>query len=239
MLHRDVLSYMLQFIDHNDLIVMKDKTDNSHITYFAKCGYINLIKYIRSMGFDTSNIIKYAAKYGHLEVIQFAFANNYNMSIYGNIIGSILVNEANDWISVKCYDDHPAHIYAAKYGHVEILQWAKDNEMTEKFNLCNIAAAYGHLNMLQWARNNGYEWYVDVCHHAAENGHLDILQWARANGCPWDSWTSVCAAECGQLDILQWVLANGCEYNSLAFIRAEYGPYSDVIQWLLDNGYSK
>ena len=50
-----------------------------------------------------------------------------------------------------------------------------------------IAAQNGHLEVLQWARNNGCDWDSDTCACAAQNGHLEVLQWARNNGCDWDS----------------------------------------------------
>ena len=58
------------------------------------------------------------------------------------------------------------------------------NKWREPMNLCNFAAQYGHLEVLQWARLNGCPWDELTCILAANNGHLDVLQWARLNGCP-------------------------------------------------------
>ncbi|CAN0438640.1 unnamed protein product, partial [Ectocarpus fasciculatus] len=49
-------------------------------------------------------------------------------------------------------------------------------------HLCEKAAYNGHLEVLQWARNNGCPWDEKTCSWAAGNGHLEVLQWARNNG---------------------------------------------------------
>ena len=48
---------------------------------------------------------------------------------------------------------------------------------------CSYAAEYGHLDVLKWARENGCEWDSWTCSNATQNGHLDVLKWARENGC--------------------------------------------------------
>ncbi|CAB1102716.1 unnamed protein product [Ectocarpus sp. CCAP 1310/34] len=42
--------------------------------------------------------------------------------------------------------------------------------------LCEKAAWYGHLEALQWERNNGYPCDENTCSSAAINRHLDVLQ---------------------------------------------------------------
>ncbi len=51
---------------------------------------------------------------------------------------------------------------------------------------CTEAAKGGHLEVLQWARQNGCPWNELTCTEAAKGGHLEVLQWARENGCPFD-----------------------------------------------------
>ena len=42
----------------------------------------------------------------------------------------------------------------------------------------------GHLEVLQWAREQGCPWdFMTIC-AAEQNGHLEVLQWAREHGCP-------------------------------------------------------
>jgi hypothetical protein len=59
------------------------------------------------------------------------------------------------------------------------------------------AAKYGHLEVLQWARANGCPWDEKTCLGAAEGGHLEVLLWARTNGCPWDERVMYIAAQNG------------------------------------------
>jgi len=59
--------------------------------------------------------------------------------------------------------------------------------------ICNYAARYGHLNVLKWAREEhdcpwGPIMYVD----AAMYGHLEILKYLRSAGCPWGN-KALCA----------------------------------------------
>jgi hypothetical protein len=50
------------------------------------------------------------------------------------------------------------------------------------------AARGGHLAVLQWARANGGDWNGGTCQVAAKGGHHTLLQWAWPDGCPW-AWT--------------------------------------------------
>ena len=50
-------------------------------------------------------------------------------------------------------------------------------------DVCQQAASGGHLEVLQWARQNGCPWDGRTCRSAADGGHREVLQWARANGC--------------------------------------------------------
>ena len=59
------------------------------------------------------------------------------------------------------------------------------------------AARGGHLEVLQWARQNGCPWDEYTCVYAAMGGHLEVLKWARANGCPFGAETLFAAAEKG------------------------------------------
>ena len=114
-------------------------------------------------------------------------------------------------------------MFAAKEGHLEVLQWARANGCQWNTNTCLFAASGGQLEVLQWARANGCGWDKGTCRAAAQSGHLEMLQWACANGCPWDEHTcgnaaygwsqetfSSAAEYYGYLEVLQWARANGC-----------------------------
>ncbi len=48
----------------------------------------------------------------------------------------------------------------------------------------NEAAREGHLEVLQWARDQGCPWDKWTCASATQGGHLEVLQWAIEQGCP-------------------------------------------------------
>ena len=106
----------------------------------------------------------------------------------------------------------------------------------EPRKLCTFAARAGHLELLQWARLNGCPWDVWTCVNAARNGHLDMLQWARLNGCPWDERTCASAAHNGHLEVLQWARLNGCAWDERTCFNADERGHLEVLQWARLNG---
>ena len=128
---------------------------------------------LKRVSVETVNLIKWsmldlpldrftcssAAEGGHLEVLQWARANDC------------------PWDGWTC-------AYAASGGHLEVLQWARENGCPWNRWTCAYAAFGGHLEVLQWARANDCPWDEWTCYDAAEGGHLEVLQWARENGCP-------------------------------------------------------
>ena len=75
-------------------------------------------------------------------------------------------------------------ILAVKLGCLTALRNLRQRGHLDKTYICLCAAWSGHLQVLQWARENGCPWDEDTCSGAAHNGHLEVLRWARANGCP-------------------------------------------------------
>jgi hypothetical protein len=125
---------------------------------------------------------------------------------------------------------------AAKYGHLQVLQWARANHFYWDETVCSRAAYRGDLEMLQWAHENGCPWGERTCSSMAGGGHLNILQWARENGCPWSSWTCSCAAAGGHLNILEWLRENGCPWDFETCNRAAAGGHLNILKWAIANG---
>ena len=69
------------------------------------------------------------------------------------------------------------------------------------------AARGGHLEVLQWAREHGHgcRWDTAVCEYAARGGHLEMLRWAREHDCPWNALVFEYAAWGGHLEVLKWL----------------------------------
>ena len=125
---------------------------------------------------------------------------------------------------------------AAVNGHLDVLKWARTNGCPWDERTCTLAARGGHLDVLKWARANGCDWDAWTCAYAARGGHLDVLKWARADGCDWDFWTCAFAARRGPLEVLKWALANGCPWDGLTCAHAALGGYLDVLKWARANG---
>jgi hypothetical protein len=98
------------------------------------------------------------------------------------------------------------------------------------------AARSGHLHVLQWVRQHHCPWNSLTPAWAAEDGHLDMLQWARAHNCPWDSITPLSAARAGHLEVLQWVRENDAagEAWDERIVRAHAAGHrkQEVLMWL-------
>ncbi len=120
------------------------------------------------------------------------------------------------WLrSQGCAMQHdPVLLAAARGGHVELLQWAVDEEgcrleaaapmaapghtsscgegggWNGGARLCTAAAAAGHFAALKWLIARGAAANDITCAQAAAGGHLEVLQWLRQEaGCSWDHWT--------------------------------------------------
>jgi hypothetical protein len=72
------------------------------------------------------------------------------------------------------------------------------------------AALNGHIEVVKYMRQLDVSWNTVTCRNAALNGHLELLKWVRANHCPWNSWTCACAARNGHLELLKWARSNQC-----------------------------
>ena len=153
---------------------------------------------------------------------------------------------------------------AAKFGHLEIVKWARENgcpweearctggeagaglsvpgpriNYLEKINrikyTCAWAARRGHLEVLKWVRENGCPWDEKTCSWAAKGGHLATLKWARENGCPWDEETCANLAEGGHLETLKWAHENDCPWDDRTCANLAGGGHLEMLLWAREN----
>ena len=126
-----------------------------------------------------------------------------------------------------------APIRAAKLGCLTALRNLLQRGHLDKMYICRCAAWGGHLEVLQWARENDCPWDEETCAFAAYGGHLEVLKWARENDCPWNWETCANAAEYGHLEVLQWARENGCPWNIEAVrANATNGSHLEMLEWL-------
>ena len=146
--------------------------------------------------------------------------------------------------------------YAAKNGHIPMLQWARKHRCHwDSIVLATMAAEHGHLNVLQLLQSHGaarlqrmpattgrssffkdpMPWTRIVCEGAARGGHLQILQWVRAQNppCYWDERTCASAAEGGELTTLQWLRAQDppCPWDEQTCAMAAKGGHLEILRW--------
>mmetsp|Transcript_7564 Transcript_7564/g.15699 ORF Transcript_7564/g.15699 Transcript_7564/m.15699 type:complete len:142 (-) Transcript_7564:46-471(-) len=101
-----------------------------------------------------------------------------------------------------------------KDGHLEILQWVREEGCPWDDRICWRAARFGHLEVLQWLWEEECPWNKDVCVWAAQGTHPGVLQWLREEGYPWDFWTCwEASGHGGQFEVLRWAVENGCPYK--------------------------
>ena len=128
---------------------------------------------------------------------------------------------------------------AAAGGHLEALQWAREQHppCPSSEETCVAAVEGGHLEVLKWAWEHGCPCGVETCAAAAKDGRLEVLQWAREQdpACPWDERTCAGAAAGGHLEVLQWAREHGCPWNhDTCAYAAEFG-HLDVLKWAREN----
>ncbi|WZN59600.1 ankyrin repeat protein [Chloropicon roscoffensis] len=126
---------------------------------------------------------------------------------------------------------------AAEGGHVEVLQWLRQNGCPWGNSTCYNAARGGHLDALKWARSQDppCPWGYMTCAYAAQGGHLEVLKWARSQDppCPWSAVTCSEAADGGHLEFLKWARSQDppCPWSESTCARAACGGHLDVLKW--------
>lgn len=189
----------------------------------AKGGQLETLKWLIDHGFAICNLSgTNAARYGHLDVIQ--------------------------WLHTIKLLHHRICNDAARYGHLEILIWLHDQGYIWNEQTCVNSAMGGQTAILKFLRENDCPWSVNVCSGAAICGKLETLKWAHENGCPWNEDSCSNAARGGHLEVLKWLRENNCPWDehtishgirslkqSRLFKRSEK-PYRELLKWAIDNG---
>ena len=97
-------------------------------------------------------------------------------------------------------------VLAAILGCLTVLQNLLQRGHLDKTQVCQWAAWGGHLQVLQWLRENDCPWDEDTCTDAAQGGHLEVLKWSRENGCPWNIVVVRAHATKGRhLEMVEWL----------------------------------
>lgn len=202
---RDYRSDSLQQIQH--------KQNYFHSVNIASMGYCDCR--FKCDSNDYCNVIVgFAAKRGHLKVIQWLFTNRSEYCSAG----------AMDW--------------AANNGYLEIIKYICANGKATNCttNWMNRAAQNGHLNVVEWLHYNRNEGCTThAMDWAARNGHLQMVKWLsenRSEGCTRAAFLG--AANRGHLDVAKWLLKN--KYDSCclqdAMVGAKECGRNEIVEWL-------
>jgi len=109
--------------------------------------------------------------------------------------------------------------------------------------ICLLAGKYGHLDILIWARSINYDWDENTCIEAVSHGHLNILQYARENSCPWTVNTLLAGIEHNHVECVSFAILNGCpyinqyiKYDFLEEYQEETYEYVKIVRYVCAHG---
>lgn len=143
----------------------------------------------------------------------------------------LFINLNCEWSNIVCR-------YAAKGGHLHILDWGRSQKYKISHLAFDEAAVYGHLHILEWAccKNLTFR-TTSTFNAAAYGGHMHIIQWLYDHNCPWNERVGRIAVEQGYLDVLQWIMIKGYQYvdSHLSQNAATWG-HLHILEWLYQGG---
>ena len=103
--------------------------------------------------------------------------------------------------------------YAARNGHLELLQSAQKQHYSFNDRVISTAAWYNQEHIVEWLLTNNYPFNEDVCDVFARNGNLEMLKFVRNYGCPWTSKLYETATWNEHFHIIEYAYENGCPWN--------------------------
>ena len=126
--------------------------------------------------------------------------------------------------------------------YTKVMEWAKQNGYSWGDNTCHAAASNGHVEVLEWLKENRYcFWLPGLYHSAVKSENLDVLMWLNANHIQYQSGDEMItflelAAEKGRLDMLEWMY--NYHGNLMGVVKGVYSGAArygrlDILQWAL------
>jgi hypothetical protein len=132
--------------------------------------------------------------------------------------------------------------FAARRGHLDVLQWFLKQPMSQyewKYRIEGVyhsAAEGGQLKIIQWLRENDYPWDSHVGQYAARGGHLETFVWLHEHGFPLDKdsikATIHSAIAYGHLEILKWLKTQECTFDYYTLWLAAQNGHFEIFKWL-------
>lgn len=129
--------------------------------------------------------------------------------------------------------------YAARNGHVHILEYIRDGEYTIETEAAEEAAGHGHLHVLEWLAKNDYPFSRTAYMRALHNGRIPVLDWLAGHLRYYPSHVDymVTAVKAMQLPSIIWLHSHGCPVDSIIWdmVSADEAAYTanGIRPWLL------
>ena len=203
-------------VDVVDWLFKQGKKPQSKWECVRKClrkGNLTMLKWLHSHDLYVDRNLNVAVGYGHFDIVKWLIID-LNEKCDDCTLG--YAAEKDD-IKTLCFlHKHTSHtfigqrtamFYAARNGHLEILNWLNANHYKCDHLAMNTAAANGQLEALQWLHANRREGCTErAMYMAAVNGHLEVVQWLHANrseGCIKTALEK--ASENGHRKLVKWL----------------------------------
>jgi hypothetical protein len=239
----DILYEIYRHLEPSDIQILRNVSKHFYNglqpqklkkTYLVKYYPTPLKDWLISCGLKFDNVMKEAAKGGHLDILNWLRSQNPPYPWYGNILYEAAEDGNLDVLKWICSQDilssdeisgwdEETTAKAAKGGHLKTLQWLRSENPPCDWNIFTSieAAEGGHLEILKWVKEQQPYFCIEpctsICRYAAKGGHLEILKWARQQNppCPWDEWACELTVENGHFDILRWLRSQNppCPWN--------------------------
>ncbi|CAM9700651.1 unnamed protein product [Ectocarpus sp. 6 AP-2014] len=156
-----ILTYVESCIRRRGDVV--DTADSSLCTAAAAGGHVHILQWALANGrcIWSADTVRMAALHGHLHVFRWGMENG-------------------------CYMYRGVSVmrWAARGGHVVLLDWLLGNGFIADARLTVLAACRGHLGVLQWAYSRQLALFNENTWNAAVSKGPEIMQWLREKGCP-------------------------------------------------------
>ena len=115
-------------------------------------------------------------------------------------------------VAKKCPINAWACENAARYGHLEVLKYLREEAKAPWGSwTATRAASNGHLHILEYLVERKFDELEDACEFAAKNGHLGCLKYLHETAkAPWDYLAVREAHDYNETECVQYLLDNDC-----------------------------
>lgn len=187
-----------------------------------------------SMHYPDCNMFEAFVKYGH---INYAYLTiKYNIGIYQDIVAQGArygLLEVLQFAHQRGIDMFDAGI-AAEYGHLECLQYIFTQNIEISDKAIDLAAKNGHLDCVKFLLEKGQK--IDHDTITSSVNHLRCLEFLHSKGCTLYNNLMSVAAEIGNLDSLKYLYEHGCICDDISRMNAVKGGHMDCLLYLYDHG---